>query len=135
MFFYLLLLFISVPLIELYVIVRVNEYIGLKWTIIIIVSTGVLGSWLARTQGRKILSKIREELSRGSVPGNKIIEGLILLIGGLVLLFPGYITDFIGFMLMIPGNRRLIREMLKRRFANKIRAQVFDRETDSRIDQ
>jgi UPF0716 protein FxsA len=124
MFFYLLLLFISVPLIELWLILLVHEHIGLGWTIGIIIATGALGSYLARRQGRKIIANIRNELNQGRVPGDKIVQGLLLLIGGFVLLFPGYITDFIGFMLLVPGNRRLLARYIRRRLGHHV--QVAD---------
>ncbi len=120
MLLYLLLLFITVPLVELLVILRVNEVIGWRWSVAIIICTGVLGSYLARRQGRAIVARIRTELNEHRLPQDKIVEGLLLLVGGIMLLFPGYLSDAAGFMLMIPGNRRILREFLKSRMRARI---------------
>ena len=117
---YFLLLFVSVPLVEFWLMYRISGIIGLQWTILIIITTGIIGGTMARQQGLTLLMRIRAELQAGSVPKDKIIEGLFLLIGGLVLLLPGYLTDFIGFMLLVPGNRRLLREMVKKYFKKRI---------------
>ena len=83
MFFYILTLLISVPLIELIILIKVNEFIGIQWTLIIIILTGISGSYLLKRQGIKIVSKIRSETSTGRIPGDKIIEGLLLFAGGI----------------------------------------------------
>ena len=98
-----------------YNILMIVFFAGILFAIGIIIATGILGSYLARRQGRKIIASIRNELKQGRVPGDKIVQGLLLLIGGFVLLFPGYITDFVGFMLLIPGNRRVLARYIRRR--------------------
>lgn len=128
MFLYLLILFISIPLIELIVILKINALIGFDWTIIIIILTGIAGSYLARKQGKMIILRIREEISQGTMPKDRIIEGLILFVGGFMLLFPGYITDFIGFMLMVPGNRRFLREYIKKWIKKRFDIYHFEKE-------
>lgn len=119
MLFYLLLLFVTVPMAELWVILEINRYVGIGWTIGIAVATGIIGSTLARRQGRALMARIRGELQAGHMPADKLIEGLLLLAGGIMLLFPGYLTDLAGFSLLIPGNRRLLREYLKRVFRHR----------------
>ena len=126
MFGYLLLLFITVPLVELWVILEINQFVGIRWTIIVIVLTGILGSYLARRQGRAIMARIREELAAGRMPADRMIEGILLLAGGITLLFPGYITDLFGFALMVPGNRRLLREYIKKKLKSRFSITTMD---------
>ena len=112
---YILLLFITVPIGELMLLIKINEFIGIEWTFIIIILTGIVGSYLVRRQGVKIVSKIRSETRAGNIPGDKIIEGLLLFSGGIMLLFPGYATDALGLLLMVPGNRRLLRSYIQKK--------------------
>jgi len=132
MFLYILTLLISVPLIELMVILKVNEFIGFRWTIVIIILTGITGSFLLRHQGRTLVAVIRSKIEDGEMPADKIIEGFFLFSGGIMLLFPGYVTDVIGLFLMIPGNRRLLRKFAKKRIRTnvRIRAHTDDRDPD-----
>jgi len=129
MFFYLLVLFVSIPLVELWVILEVNRLIGIGWTVVIVIGTGIVGAALARRQGVKVYAAIRRELENGRMPADKIIEGLLLLAGGFMLLFPGYCTDFVGFMLLVPGNRRIIREVIKKKIRARMIIHPFDEET------
>lgn len=116
----LMLLFTVVPIIELALLIKLGQHIGVGYTIAVVLITGVAGAYLARTQGVSILRRIRWELEEGRVPGNQIVDGLCVLIGGAMLLTPGLITDLTGFMLVIPVTRIAIREWLKSRFRRMI---------------
>ena len=86
----------------------------------IVILTGVAGAYLARTQGLLTLIKIQEDLNKGIMPGDKIVDGLMILCGGLTLLTPGLITDTIGFLVLIPATRQIIKEWLKNKFKHLI---------------
>ena len=120
MFGRLLILFIFIPLVELYLLAIVGSRVGLLATVMLVVLTGAWGAYLARSQGYSILARIQSELAAGRVPTAELIDGLLVLIGGIVLLTPGLLTDLAGFCLMVPGFRAIIRERVKQKFAAQI---------------
>ena len=116
----LLILFILIPLVELFLLVAVASRIQLPATILLVVLTGAWGWYLAKSQGLSILAKIQSEMAAGRVPTAELVDGLLVLIGGIVLLTPGLLTDLVGFALMVPGIRAILRERVKARFASQI---------------
>lgn len=101
-----LLLFVGVPLVELYFLIKVGSQIGAFSTIFLTVFTALLGSWIVRAQGFATLSKVRESMNRGEVPAFEMMEGAVLLVCGFLLLLPGFITDVVGFVFLVPPIRR-----------------------------
>lgn len=113
----LLLLFILLPLIEIWLLIEVGTLIGPWWTILIIVGTAIVGSQLVRRQGMEVFRRVQEHQRRGEVPAIPMLEGLALLLAGLCLIMPGLITGAIGFLLLIPplrawAARRLLSRMV-----------------------
>jgi UPF0716 protein FxsA len=113
--------FLSVPLIEVWLLVKVGSLIGAGWTIFLVVLTAVIGAALVRAQGLSTLARSQELLHRGELPAVELLEGAALLIAGALLLTPGFLTDTIGFLLLLPPLRRRIIETwvlggLKQRF-------------------
>ncbi len=102
----LLLLFVALPLAEIYVLVQVGSAIGGIATVALVVFSAVLGSLLVRHQGFRTLQEIRRSLDRGEAPAIPMLEGGVLVIGGILLLIPGFITDLIGALLLIAPLRR-----------------------------
>ena len=119
MFARLLILFIVVPLVELAVLLKLHDVMGLGSTIMLVLFTGFLGAWLARQQGFSALNKIQQTLAARKAPGIEIIEGVLVLLAGAVLITPGLLTDLVGFSLLIPPVRRLVAKYLAQRFQNK----------------
>ncbi len=113
---YLFLLFVLTPVVELYLLIKVGSYIGALNTILIVIFTGIAGAYLARSQGIRILNKINDDLSSGLIPAESLIDGLFVLIGGILLITPGIITDIIGFLLVIPATRAILKRYLKAKF-------------------
>lgn len=109
----LILLFTIVPLVELAILFKLNTYIGFFSTIGIVIFTGVLGAYLAKSQGREILFRIRHEMQDGRLPGDQLINGLCVLVGGAMLLTPGILTDMAGFTLVIPMTREFVKGFVK----------------------
>jgi UPF0716 protein FxsA len=105
-FFWLLLLFFTVPLVEIYVLIEVGGVIGAWPTIALVVLTAVIGAALIRAQGLATISRVQQELERGELPAVSIIEGALLLVAGALLLTPGFVTDTIGFLILVPPLRR-----------------------------
>jgi UPF0716 protein FxsA len=104
----LLLLFILVPLAEIYILIEVGSRIGTIPTVSLVVFTAVLGALLLRHQGLKTLQRVQATLGQGELPALEMMEGVALIIGGALLLTPGFVTDFIGFVCLIPPVRQLI---------------------------
>jgi len=116
MFGRLLLLFVFLPMIELYLLIMLGARIGPMPTIGLIVLTGILGATLARQQGLSTLSKIQNELKQGRAPTQELVEGAMIVVGGLVLLTPGILTDIFGFAMLVPGIRKSLAKQFKVRF-------------------
>lgn len=116
MFFLLLLLFFTIPLVEIIVLLQVGSAIGVLPTVAMVVLTAVLGAGLIRAQGIATLGRVRLELERGELPAVGIIEAAMLLVAGALLLTPGFVTDAIGFLILVPPlRRRVIHDFLLRR--------------------
>lgn len=121
MFIKLLMMFIFVPVMELYILIEAGRIIGVGPTIALILITGVAGAWLARSQGLAILRQIQEETARGQMPAATLIDGALILVGGLLLLTPGFFTDALGFSFLVPLSRDLWRRGLKTWLDQQIR--------------
>ena len=102
----LLLLFIGLPLFELYFLIQVGSELGAIPTIALSVFTAVLGGMLVRLQGITTLMRVRATLERDEVPALEMLEGALLLVAGFFLLLPGFLTDFVGFLCLVPPVRR-----------------------------
>jgi UPF0716 protein FxsA len=113
MFTKLLLVFIIVPIIEIYVLIEAGRQIGVAPTIGMILLTGIAGAFLARTQGFNLINRIQTELNQGRIPAEELMDGAIILAGGLLLLTPGFCTDLFGFTLLTPVTRNHIKVWLK----------------------
>ena len=110
----LLLIFILVPLVELFLLIEIGRLIGTLSTLTIIVCTGILGAFLARRQGIGVLHQIRTEIANGRLPAAQLADGVIILLAGAVLITPGVLTDALGFLCLIPASRKIIKKMLWR---------------------
>jgi len=108
----LILLFIVVPIAELYVIIKVGELIGVVPTLLILLGDALLGSLLLRQQGRAAWRRFNQALAERRFPGREVADGLLITIGGTLLLTPGFISDVFGLFLLIPPTRALVRRML-----------------------
>ncbi len=115
---YLLLAFTVFPLVELALLIEVGRRIGSLYTVAIILVTGVLGAYLARAQGLSVVRQVKARTSRGEIPGNELIDGVLVLTGAAFLITPGVITDLAGLSLVAPPTRRWYRETLKRRLVD-----------------
>jgi UPF0716 protein FxsA len=119
MFLRLLLLFTLVPLLELYLLVKLGTVIGVGATVLIVIATGILGASLARWQGLEVLRRLSYDLDRGRLPTDALIDGLLIFIAGAVLLTPGLITDALGFILLMPAGRAGVKKVVRERFRKR----------------
>jgi len=120
MFLRLFLLFSLIPLIELFILLRIGAVIGSINTILLVIITGVVGAYLAQSEGARTLHKIRDLMDQGQMPGDALLDALLILIAGIVLLTPGIMTDFMGLLLLIPVTRTKIRDWIKIRLEQKL---------------
>lgn len=102
----LVILLLSAPLVELYVLIKVGGVVGAGWAVALVISTAVIGLALVRIQGFSVLSRISQTVARGEIPALPMLEGVSLFVAGAFLLLPGFLTDMLGFMLLVPPIRR-----------------------------
>lgn len=125
MFRLLFLIFVIVPLVEIYVLLQVGNAIGALPTIAMVVFTAMLGVVLIRIQGFVTFMRFREKTLRGEMPAEEMLTGMALLLAGAFLLTPGFVTDAFGFLLLVPAFRRYLlkRIMQQGMFAMHTQAQ------------
>jgi UPF0716 protein FxsA len=111
---FLIVLFIVVPIAELYVIIQVGEAIGLWPTLALLLADALLGSFLLKHQGRGAWLRFNEALAQRRFPGKEVVDGLLIVVGGTLLLAPGFLTDIVGLLLLIPPTRAIVRSLLRR---------------------
>ena len=112
MFFKLFLVFLIVPVIEIYLLIQVGSRIGGVATVALLLLMSLLGAYLMRSQGGRVLARIQEELSQGRLPAAQLLDGALIFIGGVLLTTPGFFTDFIGIFFLVPATRRFIKMWL-----------------------
>ena len=105
----LLLVFIVLPIAEIYVIVKVGEAIGILPTLALLIVDGFVGAALARRQGAAAWQRFNEAIAAGRTPAKEVLDGAMVIVGGAFLLAPGFITDVIGLLLLVPPTRALLR--------------------------
>ncbi len=115
MFLRLFALFTLLPLAELYILIKIGVSIGALPTVLLVIGTGALGAWLARTQGFVVWMRIQDEMNVGRFPADDMLDGLLIFFAGAVLITPGIITDILGFLILLPPTRRGIRNWVKRK--------------------
>ncbi|MFO7772458.1 MAG: FxsA family protein [Dehalococcoidia bacterium] len=120
MLYKLVLLFVVTPLVELAILIYLGTLIGVMYTILIVVATGLIGAILARHQGLATFSRIRSSIDRGVIPSEELLHGALILVGGLLLLTPGLVTDLVGFAMLIPQTRKIVANWLRRLIQRKI---------------
>ena len=113
----LFIVFLVVPLVEIWLLIEVGSVIGAIWTVMLVVLTAMIGAALVRAQGLATLSRSQAQLRAGELPALEMFEGVALIVAGALLLTPGFFTDIVGFTLLMPPlRRRLIRTVMERRF-------------------
>jgi UPF0716 protein FxsA len=109
----LVILFIVVPIIELWLIIQIGGAIGVVPTLALLLADALLGSLLLRHQGRGAWRRFNQALAERRFPGKEVADGLLIAIGGTLLLAPGFITDIVGLVFLIPPTRAIVRRLLK----------------------
>jgi UPF0716 protein FxsA len=117
---YFFLFIVIVPAIEIAVLLYSGQLIGVWPTIVLIILTGILGTYLAKQQGLETIRRTQEQLRRGMMPGEAVLDGISILVGGTLLLTPGFVTDIMGLMLLLPPTRKFFKVLMLKAFKNWI---------------
>lgn len=110
------LLFLVVPLVELYLIIQVGQAIGALNTIGLLLLDSLVGGWLMKREGLAVIRRLQAQLAAGHAPGKEIVDAFLILFGGALMLTPGFATDLLGMALLLPPVRAVVRRVLARRF-------------------
>jgi UPF0716 protein FxsA len=110
----LVLLFIIVPIAELYVIIQVGGLIGVGPTLLLLLLDAVAGSWLLKHEGRAAWRRFNQALAEKRIPGKEVADGFLVILGGALLIAPGFITDVFGVLFLLPPTRAIARRVLRR---------------------
>jgi UPF0716 protein FxsA len=116
MFGKLFLLFVLVPVAEIYLLVTVGGAIGAFPTVALVILTALAGAHLARMQGMSTMLRIRENLDQGFMPAEELLDGVLIFLAGMVLLTPGFLTDIAGLLILLPATRNLFKQWLRKKF-------------------
>lgn len=116
----LVILFIAIPIVELFVLIQVGGAIGVLPTIALLIADSILGSLLMRSQGRRAWVRFNAAVAEGRVPAKEVIDGALVILGGALLLTPGFFTDVFGLLFLLPPTRALIRKLLVKRFSERM---------------
>lgn len=108
----LVVLFLVMPVLEIYVIIQVGQVIGAAPTVALLVLESALGAWLVKREGRRAWNALRSAIGTGRLPSGELADAALVLVGGTLLLTPGFITDVFGFFLILPMTRPLARKGL-----------------------
>lgn len=116
----LVILFIGLPLVDLWLLFRIGEWLTFGPTLACVILTGVVGAAIAKRQGVSTIARIQQELAEGRMPTTQLGEGILILLAAAVLITPGFITDAFGLLLLVPPIRRLFLKAVTAYFASRI---------------
>lgn len=114
MFGRLLLLFLIIPVVELALLIKIGTVIGTLNTILLVVSTAFVGAFLVKTEGLNVIQRFQGNLNHGVFPAEEIFDGAMILVAGALLVTPGILTDLVGFVLVIPPTRAVIKKFIRK---------------------
>ncbi|MDP3893561.1 FxsA family protein [Nocardioides sp.] len=109
---FLLAAFVVVPLIEIYLLVQVGQVIGAGWTILLLIGSAAIGTWLIRREGSRAWRALTTALQTGRMPATELADAGLILVGGALMLSPGFVTDAVGVFLILPLTRPVCRRVL-----------------------
>ena len=112
----LFLCFTLIPMVELYLLIKVGTVIGGLNTILLVILTGAAGAWLAKMEGLQTLYRVRTNLQQGLMPAEELLDAVIILVAGIVLITPGLLTDVFGLVLLWPVTRNALKRFLRKKF-------------------
>lgn len=127
-------LFVAVPIAEIWLLIQLDQVVGPWWTILILLADGALGSWLVKREGGRAWRALQEALSSGRMPSKELADGALILVGGTLLVTPGFISDVLGLFCILPATRPLARGILARTISRRLNVTVAGPGTHPRPD-
>lgn len=112
--------FVIVPILEIYVIIRVGQVIGAWWTIVLLIADSIFGAWLVKREGRRAWRALTSTIQSGRMPSTELADAALILVGGTLMMSPGFVTDVFGIVLILPFTRPLARVVLTRYLARRL---------------
>ena len=119
MFVVLAVVFLVVPIVEIYVMLQVSHTIGVPETILLLIAISFLGAWLAKMAGLGVLNRLQRTVRAGKVPSAELVDGALVLFAAALMLTPGFVTDCLAILLLVPPSRAVVRGVVLRRIRNR----------------
>jgi len=116
----LVVLFVGVPLVEIWFLIQVGQVIGPWWTILLLIAASMLGTWLIKREGSRAWRALTDALRTGRMPARELADGALILVGGTLMLTPGFLSDAVGVLLILPMTRPLARRGLTRLIGSRL---------------
>ena len=114
-------LFIVLPIVEIWVLIRVAGVIGGLEAVSLVILVSMVGAWLVRREGLGVLRKVERRLGEGQLPSRELVDGLLIAVGGALMLTPGFVTDAVSLLLLFPPTRIVVRTWLMNRYRGRVR--------------
>lgn len=130
----LFLAFTLIPVLEIYLLIKLGGLIGAFNTVLVVIITGFTGAYLARVQGMQTMLRVRSLLQQGVMPAEDLLDALLIFIAGIVLLTPGFLTDAAGLLLLVPITRHHFKIILRRKLDSWIKNQHIRIDRFNRFD-
>jgi len=118
-------LFTVVPAVELYLLITIGQHLGAGPTIGVVLGTGLLGAWLAKREGGRVMRQWQGAMARGEIPKEGVVSSLLVLVGGVLLVTPGVVTDVTGLLLLVPWTRRAVAHVVRGQLERRVQLQGF----------
>ena len=131
----LLVLIIAIPLIEIFLMIKIGHHIGALNTILLIIFTAVTGVYYAKLEGLNTLRSGFNQIVNNEVPAYELLSGATIAFAALLLIFPGFLTDFVGFILIIPYTRKILFKSMSTKFKKKDSSTFIDGESTDVSDE
>jgi UPF0716 protein FxsA len=114
------LVFVVLPVVEIYVLIQVGQVIGAWWTVLLLIADGFFGSWLMKREGTRAWAALRAALTERRMPARELADGALILIGGTLLVTPGFVSDVAGLFCVLPPTRPVARAALTRYLTRRL---------------
>jgi UPF0716 protein FxsA len=113
-------LFVVVPIVEIWVFVQVASWIGALPALALVLVVSFAGMWLVKREGLSVARRVQTQMQRGELPTEDLVNGLLILVAGVLMVVPGFVTAFVGLLLLIPPTRAVARALVMRRLEARI---------------
>lgn len=123
----LVVLFVGMPILEIFVLIQVGQVIGAWWTVALLVADSVLGAWLVKREWRGAWRALQESIRSGRAPGRELVDAALVVVGGTLLLTPGFVSDVFGFFALLPFTRPIARRAIIAFVTQRVAARTFIR--------